>query len=67
MWGDYIFMPFLGVLSDTIFIGILYGVYRKLRYGSFFPIDKRLFYTEVWKVSLYISIFFIILGVLISK
>lgn len=53
---DFVIKPFFQIISSTILIGFPYGIYRKIKYKSFFTKDKRYFLIQVWKISLYIFI-----------
>jgi len=62
IWWGYITKPFVQIITYTLFVGGFYIIFHKLKYKSFFPKDKRLFYIRVWKTTLFI---FIPLGVLL--
>ncbi|MFH0936940.1 MAG: hypothetical protein V1808_01450 [Candidatus Daviesbacteria bacterium] len=53
---DYVTTPFFQIISLTFIIGIPYGIYRRIKYKAFFTKDKRYFFIQTWKISLYIFI-----------
>lgn len=63
---DYLTKPFFQIISTTLMVSIPYGIYRKIKYKSFFPKDKRYFLIHVWKIALYIFIPFMVLLYLLA-
>ena len=56
----YVTKPFFQIISLTLIVGTPYGIYRKIKHKAFFTKDKRYFLIQVWKISLYIFIPFVI-------
>lgn len=56
LWWSYITKPFGEVIKSTIFFGLFYLLFHKIKYKRFFPSDKRYFFIKVWKITLYIYI-----------
>lgn len=52
-WGDYILWPSLWLISQAVVVGILYIIYHKIRFKSFFPEDKRHFFIQVFKICFF--------------
>jgi len=51
---DYVTIPFTQMIGGTIMVGLPYAIYHRIRYKSFFPEDKRYFFTNTWKFCVYI-------------
>lgn len=51
---DYITKPFLQMIGGSLIIGLPYIIYRKIKYRSFFPQDKRILFIAVWRLNLLI-------------
>jgi hypothetical protein len=51
---DYLMRPFYWMITPTLVVGLIYGIYRKIKHKNFFTEDKRHFFTDVWKYSFYI-------------
>jgi hypothetical protein len=66
MGGGFITKPFFQIISTTLIIGLPYGIYRLIRYRNFFPNDKRYFLIETWKISVYLTLFLMILIFLLT-
>jgi len=60
-WGDFISTPFLWMLSQILFFGLIVGIYYKVRKGKFFFNSKRYFLGSALKLN---SIIYIILTIL---
>lgn len=60
---DYLTTPATQVFGGTLFVGIPYAIYHRVRHKSFFSKDKRYFFIQVWKLCL---IILIPLGVMVT-
>ncbi len=49
---DYLTTPATQVFGGTLFVGVPYAIYHKIRHKSFFSKDKRYFFIQVWKLNL---------------
>lgn len=63
---DYITKPFFQVIGGTFIFGLPYLIYHRVKYKSFFPEDKRYFFINTWKLSLYILVPSLVVLLLIS-
>lgn len=61
LWGDFITTPFLWVLSQILFFGILLSLYYKIRKGRFFYNGKKYFLGNTLRLG---SIVFFILTII---
>jgi hypothetical protein len=66
MWGDYLLSPFLWVVSQIVFFGLIIGIYFKIRKGKFFHPRKKVFLISVLKVTTIVLIIFSILFLLVG-
>lgn len=67
MWGDYITSPFLWTTSSVLFVGLLVGIWNKVKGHHFFYPTKKQFLTKTLNVIAIIMvilfIIFLLLGV----
>lgn len=63
--ADYLITPTLKVLGGTFFLGLPYGLYRKVKHGSFFPYDKRYFFINIWKFWLILLVIMLFITIIL--
>lgn len=66
LWWEYITRPFFQSLSGTLFFGIIYGLYRKIKFKSVFTQDKRLFFIKLWRFLCIFDLIFLVALLLFS-
>ena len=52
----WIIYPSYQLLGITLFLSLIYGVYRKFKNKTFFHEDKRLFFAIIWKKYFYFTV-----------
>jgi len=50
-WGDFITMPFLWIVYEVIFFGLIFGVYNLITKGKFFYPRKKIFLITTLKIA----------------